>query len=70
MARARCREVERNRESSLRASGRAPVNDMSNEEMGLTDDEKAFYDALAANESAMAVMGGEGITVCPFGNRP
>ena len=32
---------------------------MSNEEMGLTDDEKAFYDALAANESAMAVMGGD-----------
>jgi type I restriction enzyme, R subunit len=26
-------------------------------EMGLTDDEKAFYDALAANESAVAVMG-------------
>jgi type I restriction enzyme R subunit len=32
---------------------------MSNEEMGLTDDEKAFYDAFAANESAMAVMGGD-----------
>ena len=26
-------------------------------EMGLTDDEKAFYDALAANESAVAAMG-------------
>jgi hypothetical protein len=26
-------------------------------ELGLTDDEKAFYDALAANESAVAVMG-------------
>ena len=26
-------------------------------EMGLTDDEKAFYDALAANESAMVAMG-------------
>jgi len=26
-------------------------------EMGLTDDEKAFYDALAANESAVQVMG-------------
>jgi type I restriction enzyme R subunit len=26
-------------------------------EMGLTDDEKAFYDALAANESAVTVMG-------------
>jgi type I restriction enzyme R subunit len=26
-------------------------------DMGLTDDEKAFYDALAANESAVAVMG-------------
>ena len=27
------------------------------EEMGLTDDEKAFYDALAANDSAMTAMG-------------
>ena len=26
-------------------------------EMGLTDDEKAFYDALAANESAVTAMG-------------
>jgi type I restriction enzyme, R subunit len=26
-------------------------------EMGLTDDEKAFYDALAANESALTAMG-------------
>jgi type I restriction enzyme R subunit len=26
-------------------------------EMGLTDDEKAFYDALAANESAVRAMG-------------
>ena len=26
-------------------------------EMGLTDDEKAFYDALAANDSAVTVMG-------------
>lgn len=25
--------------------------------MGLTDDEKAFYDALAANESAVQAMG-------------
>ena len=25
--------------------------------MGLTDDEKAFYDALAANESALTAMG-------------
>jgi type I restriction enzyme R subunit len=26
-------------------------------EMGLTDDEKAFYDALAANDSALTAMG-------------
>jgi type I restriction enzyme, R subunit len=26
-------------------------------EMGLTDDEKAFYDALAANDSAVTAMG-------------
>ena len=26
-------------------------------EMGLTDDEKAFYDALAANDSAVSAMG-------------
>lgn len=29
------------------------------EEMGLTEDEKAFYDALAANESALTAMGDE-----------
>ena len=27
------------------------------EEMGLTEDKKAFYDALAANDSALAAMG-------------
>ena len=27
------------------------------QELGLTDDEKAFYDALAANESAVMAMG-------------
>ena len=32
-------------------------------EMGLTDDEKAFYDALAANESAVAVMGDDKLKV-------
>jgi type I restriction enzyme R subunit len=32
-------------------------------EMGLTDDEKAFYDALAANESALQAMGDDKLKV-------
>lgn len=32
-------------------------------EMGLTDDEKAFYDALAANDSAVTAMGNEKLKV-------
>ena len=36
-------------------------------EMGLTDDEKAFYDALAANDSA--VTAGRILTVPPLGRR-
>jgi type I site-specific restriction-modification system R (restriction) subunit len=32
-------------------------------EMGLTDDEKAFYDALAANDSAVTAMGDEKLNV-------
>ena len=31
--------------------------------MGLTDDEKAFYDALAANESAVQAMGSDELKV-------
>ena len=33
------------------------------EEMGLTEDEKAFYDALAANESALTAMGDDKLKV-------
>ncbi len=33
------------------------------QEMGLTDDEKAFYDALAANESAVTAMGDDKLKV-------
>ena len=33
------------------------------EELGLTDDEVAFYDALAANESAIKLMGNDGLKV-------
>ena len=33
------------------------------EEMGLTEDEKAFYDALAANESAVMAMGDDKLKV-------
>lgn len=33
------------------------------QEMGLTEDEKAFYDALAANESAVAAMGDDRLRV-------
>ena len=33
------------------------------EEMGLTDDELAFYDALAENESAVEVMGDEQLMI-------
>jgi type I restriction enzyme R subunit len=33
------------------------------QEMGLTEDEKAFYDALAANESALVAMGDEKLKV-------
>jgi len=32
-------------------------------EMGLTDDEKAFYDALAVNESAVSIMGDQQLKV-------
>lgn len=35
----------------------------SGQEMGLTDDEKAFYDALAANDSAVTAMGDAKIKV-------
>jgi len=37
--------------------------DRRGEEMGLTDDELAFYDALAQNESAVEVMGDEQLRV-------
>jgi len=33
------------------------------QEMGLTEDEKAFYDALAANESALEAMGDDKLKV-------
>ena len=33
------------------------------QEMGLTEDEKAFYDALAANESAVQAMGDDTLKV-------
>ena len=33
------------------------------QEMGLTEDEKAFYDALAANESALMAMGDDKLKV-------
>jgi type I restriction enzyme, R subunit len=33
------------------------------QEMGLTEDEKAFYDALAANESALLAMGDDKLRV-------
>jgi type I restriction enzyme R subunit len=33
------------------------------QEMGLTEDEKAFYDALAANESALSAMGDDKLKV-------
>ena len=48
-----------NKQSSK--SGKTPEDiyaaTKAGKEMGLTDDEKAFYDALAANDSAVTAMG-------------
>ena len=48
-----------NKQSSK--SGKTPEHiyaaTKAGKEMGLTDDEKAFYDALAANDSAVTAMG-------------
>ncbi len=39
------------------------TGDVHTKELGLTDDEVAFYDALAANESAVQVLGDETLAI-------